>query len=60
MSAYFDFRSIRDIVVYPAKLIFGNNWAAGEMRDCSARPTLFMRWRRGKDGKLESRWERDE
>jgi hypothetical protein len=60
MSAMFDFRAIRDVISYPARLIFGDGSTAFETRDCSDRPSLVMRWWRGKDGRLESRWERSE
>ena len=57
MTAHFDFRNLRDIIVYPAKLIFGEDASLLAKRDCGERTPLIMRWRRGGDGKLESRWE---
>lgn len=56
MTTNFDFRAFCDAVAYPAKLVLGTL----ETRECSARPTLVLRWQRGKDGRLESRWQRDE
>lgn len=59
MSALFDFRNLRNVIAYPAKLIFGDGNAPHETHSCSGRPSLVLRWWRGKDGHLESRWERD-
>lgn len=56
MTTNFDFRAFCDAVAYPAKLVLGTL----ETRECSVRPTLVLRWQRGKDGRLESRWQRDE
>ncbi len=60
MSALFDFRILRDVIAYPAKLVFGDRSSAFETCECSNRPLLVLRWWRGKDGRLESRWERGE
>jgi hypothetical protein len=60
MSAMFDFRSLSNFIAYPARLVFGAGRDAFEQPDRSARTPLILRWRRGDDGKLDSRWERDE
>ena len=58
MTAMLDFRTIRDFVAYPFRFIFGAD--SGEMGKSASRAHISMRWRRGEDGKLESRWQRDE
>jgi len=57
MSAMFDFDTIRDVIAYPIRLIFGEGETVYVERQCTRRRPLVMRWRRGEDGKLESHWE---
>ena len=57
MTAMFDFRTIRDIITYPVRLVFGNGEETYVSLDHPPRRPLIMRWRRGEDGKLESHWE---
>jgi hypothetical protein len=58
MTAMFDFRTVRDIVGYPIRLVFGDGQADYLVHTCrEPRRPIILRWRRGDDGKLESHWE---
>ena len=58
MAAMFDFHSLKDFVAYPIRFVFGHG--DRDYEDRSRRTQLIQRWRRGEDGKLEGRWERDD
>lgn len=58
MAAMFDFHTLKDFVAYPIRFVFGRGDYDYEERP--RRAQLIMRWRRGEDGKLESRWEHDD
>ena len=59
MAAMFDFRTLRDVVAYPIRFVFGRGEYDFDDRP-RRRAQLVMHWRRGEDGKLESRWERED
>lgn len=56
MAAMFDFRTVRDVVAFPIRLVFGSRDSELESYCESTRVPLVLRWRRGEDGKLEGRW----
>jgi hypothetical protein len=60
MSALFDFRTITNIIAYPIRFAIGGGANLFESKECASRVPLVMRWRRGEDGKLESRWTRED
>jgi hypothetical protein len=60
MAAMFDFKDLRDIVAYPFRFVLGDREDDFTMHSHETRRPIHMRWRRGDDGKLESRWECDE
>jgi len=60
MAAMFDFKNLRDIVAYPFRFVLGDREDDYITREHSDRRPIHMRWRRGDDGRLESRWECDE
>lgn len=57
MTAMFDFRTVRDIISFPIRLVFGEGTSEFAAFEHPRRRPLILRWRRGDDGKLESHWE---
>jgi hypothetical protein len=53
MTALFDIQTIRNMITFPFRLVFGSS---SDFEPARPRHALTQRWRRGDDGKLEGRW----
>lgn len=57
MTAFLDFRTIRDFVAYPIRWVLSDASENFETHPAKARTPLILRWRRNEDGKLEGHWD---
>lgn len=56
MTALFDIQTIRRIIGFPFRAVFGS---ASDFEPRAPRTPISLRWRRGTDGKLEGNWHDD-
>jgi hypothetical protein len=58
MSYHFDLRSLGNAIAVPFKFALGGRSASADNR--ASRPQLIQRWQKDDNGRLRSKWERDD